>query len=336
MEIYAVSGKGGVGKTTVSASLALDFANNGKKTLLIDCDKKGKAITRTFSPEGKISIPTEYGAYFPIGNGKLVGGAIRDYSFESLPRASSTEAESSNLPREAQFRKYLAQFQGEYGIGAYQDMMSTFFGVNSNPDQSLEFVMLSQLILGAKSQGIEKIVLDLEPTKGTARLLNNVKNAAQTLRNMSEYGFVTLKMISAKFPDVTRFLESEYIQNAELYGNRMMEVARRIAGARCVLVCGPEAAKVDEMFEDTEQTILSFKGKIGGYVVNDIRPYSGAEEESQKRQIERVEREGVSKVIPVIMVNHNPEICMDNTKDSERRKVLSGIGRDLTLKLAAT
>lgn len=36
--ISVISGKGGVGKTTLSAGIAQAFANMGRKTLLIDCD----------------------------------------------------------------------------------------------------------------------------------------------------------------------------------------------------------------------------------------------------------------------------------------------------------
>ena len=35
--VIAVTGRGGTGKTTVSANVAYALANRGKKTLLIDC-----------------------------------------------------------------------------------------------------------------------------------------------------------------------------------------------------------------------------------------------------------------------------------------------------------
>lgn len=38
LKIITASGKGGVGKSTVCKSLALQFAHSGKNTLLIDCD----------------------------------------------------------------------------------------------------------------------------------------------------------------------------------------------------------------------------------------------------------------------------------------------------------
>ena len=329
MEVYAVSGKGGVGKTTVSGALSL-VNTKYEKTLWVDCDKQGKAITRTISPEGKIKIPEKYGEIFQTNTPNLFGGAILNYEFKSLSRADSKEAISSGINRDKQFKEYIKQFKGIYGIGAYNDMMSTFFGVNSNPDQALDFAILSDIILNAKNTGIEKIFLDLEPTRGTSRLIKNSEQTARALKNMSKYGLPILTMIGFKYPDIQRFLKGDYIKNADINGKIMMETVQTILDSKFILVCGPEVSKVDEMLYDTQKVVKSFGGKIDSYVINDIRTHNTLKEiASQNRQIERVIEEGKKNHVPIIKIGHYPELCIDNTKDKSRIETLTKIGCSL-------
>jgi ATP-binding protein involved in chromosome partitioning len=68
--VAIASGKGGVGKSTVSANLAVALAKSGAKVGLLDCDIYGPSIPRLFgtinqkpsvSPEGKIQPLERYG-----------------------------------------------------------------------------------------------------------------------------------------------------------------------------------------------------------------------------------------------------------------------------------
>lgn len=67
--IVVASGKGGVGKSTVSANLAINLARNGFKTALVDADIFGPSIPRMFGIENAQPDVTHLGdkeVMFPI------------------------------------------------------------------------------------------------------------------------------------------------------------------------------------------------------------------------------------------------------------------------------
>jgi ATP-binding protein involved in chromosome partitioning len=60
-KLLVLSGKGGVGKSTIATHLALTLANKGKKVGLMDCDFHGPSIPKLLGIEGKKPIITDQG-----------------------------------------------------------------------------------------------------------------------------------------------------------------------------------------------------------------------------------------------------------------------------------
>lgn len=85
MKILFVSGKGGVGKSTVAATLALKAAREGKKTLLVELGSRsfyGLAFGRSFSPT---PAPWREGVDITLWDGN---SCLREYALHLLKSES--------------------------------------------------------------------------------------------------------------------------------------------------------------------------------------------------------------------------------------------------------
>ena len=65
-KIAIISGKGGVGKSTVTANLAMSFAMQGQKVGILDADIHGPCIPKMLGLKGQTLIGGPDGVLFPV------------------------------------------------------------------------------------------------------------------------------------------------------------------------------------------------------------------------------------------------------------------------------
>jgi len=301
MEITIFAGKGGVGKSTLAAAYALSKSKTGK-TLLVDYDG-GHSLARV------LAMNKEFAANKICGTDieNLLLALVECLQFTPISKAKENKIEDD---------EYLAQFVGDYGLIPFCDMVTTFFGVPTDIPTVSKFLALTVLCHDALDKRIRSLVLDIEPTAGLQRLLNNTEVIARSLCNLSEIGFWTLEVLGAKWPDIAVFLKSGYIHDVELYMDRAQEMVKLLKSARYILVSVPENSPVAQM-EDIEKLIMSFGAKIAGYVVNNIR-----QEAHEKVQIENVLAKAGDK--PVILIEHDEDLC--DSGQRARRDALLKVG----------
>lgn len=83
-KILVLSGKGGVGKSTVTSQLALALGHQGKRVGVLDCDLNGPSTPRMLGLSGKTLIFNPSGAVPPSGP---YGIKVASLSFLSDPKA---------------------------------------------------------------------------------------------------------------------------------------------------------------------------------------------------------------------------------------------------------
>lgn len=308
MKTTIFAGKGGVGKSTSSVACALSQAEK-EKVLLIDYDG-GHSLARVLAFEGR-EFKGNVINYTGIQN--LYLAVVDDFCFTDVVKMK--QLDNRNV------YDYLAQFKGDYGLLPFLDMITNFFGAPTDISSTSKFLSLIFLYHDAKAKGIERIVIDVEPTAGLQRLLNGTEAVTRSLRNLQGSGWMTIKTIGAKWPDIAAYMKSDYIKNAGFYTDRMIEVSDVIKCARYVIVTIPESSPVAQM-GDVKKLITSFGGNVVGYVINNIRHESHEHEQIKKVLTSAGE-------ILVAHVEHDIRLCDSNP--SLRRKTLKEVGRMISL-----
>jgi len=163
-KFYLVGGKGGVGKTSLSASLAVKFANSGHPTLLVSTDP-------AHSLSDSLAVDVTGGQ--PV----LVEGTDSPlYAIELDPDEAREEfkqfAEANNTAEGIQ------DFLGSVGLGGiYESLVELKLGelLDTPPPGLDEAVAISKVVQITKDEKFSKftrVVFDTAPTGHTLRLLS--------------------------------------------------------------------------------------------------------------------------------------------------------------------
>ena len=211
---------------------------------------------------------------------------------------------------------YLAQFPGNYGILAFHDMITEFFGAVTDINSVSYFATLTTLFEEAEKMKKEHIVLDVEPTAGLERLLGSTKAISRSFQLLRDLGTMKKMVLGQAWPDIRAFLDGSYVQNAGTYAPKLEITAQTIRDAKYRLVCVPEQGPVEQMGE-VKQLVESYGGRVHGYIVNNVR-----EDSDEQRYINEVV--DASGALPVTVVDHDPRLHGDDI--DERREFLREMG----------
>jgi anion-transporting ArsA/GET3 family ATPase len=304
MKITIFAGKGGVGKSTAAAAYAVNKATH-RQVLAVDYDG-GHSLTRVLS----IDRANETNIILPTGINNLDMAVIDPLQFEPIREIKRKGREISD---------YLSQFKGDYGLIPFCDMVTTFFGAPTDIISVSRYASLIDLYHKSKELGIDNLVIDVEPTAGLHRMLDSNDSIVRSLTNLKNPPLIARLSRAPMFlqwPDIGSYVHGDFVQNAKVYTQRLMETSENLKNAGFFVVCIPESSPVDEM-EDVREVIASFGGNVIGHIINNIRG-----ELHEKVQIKKVIKKAGN--LPVVKIDHDIRLCDSNSK--KRYEALENVG----------
>lgn len=160
---YMLGGKGGVGKTSCAASLAVKFANSGHPTLVVSTDP-AHSLSDSFAQDltGGTLVPVE-GPYSPL------------FALEINPEKAREEFRSAS---QSSGGSGVKEFMDGMGLGVIADQLGELkLGelLDTPPPGLDEAIAISKVIQFLESQEYNmftRIVFDTAPTGHTLRLLS--------------------------------------------------------------------------------------------------------------------------------------------------------------------
>jgi len=161
---FMVGGKGGVGKTSLSSSLAVKFATNGHKTLVVSTDP-AHSLSDSLAQNVRGGKPVEVSDT----DGML-------YASEIDPE--SAKAEFTAFAKQSDMSGGAKQFLGSVGLGGFADSIADLkLGelLDTPPPGLDEAIAIAKVIQFTKDEKFSKftrIVFDTAPTGHTLRLLS--------------------------------------------------------------------------------------------------------------------------------------------------------------------
>jgi len=270
-EYYLFAGKGGVGKTSVSAATALWFSKKGKKVLIISTDP---AHSLSDSFETKIG-----------GNVKKVEKNL--YAVEIDPKKAMDEYKEKLMPK-------IENMKILKGIG----MEDTFDYVGMTPGID-EMAAFDKFIQFMDSKEYDVIIFDTAPTGHTLRFLS--------LPDVLDSWVGKMIKIRAKFAGIANIFKKVLPfgnpdEGTDGLGTEQLDIMKeRIESARKVLtdpektrynmVMIPEAMSIYES-ERSMEALKEYKIPVHSVIVNQLIPYNSKCDfcqEKRKMQQKRLE-----------------------------------------------
>jgi len=246
------TGKGGVGKTTVSASTALNYARAGKKTILISTDP-------AHSTDDTLGIT--------LGSDKVIQVAPNFWAKNiNSEAAASRFAETLKLGMEKMFGNSLPGFDSEI----FSDM-ATFPGMD-------EYFALDEILKLVQSTDYDIVVFDTAPTGHTLKALN----APAAIRTF----ILRILRMRAKVESIKGIFKARDNTVPELIDN-LEQICEKVERLTYILR-NPEFVSVNLVsiptesgYQECHRTINfleRMKIPVNNIVVNNIMPNFGKEE----------------------------------------------------------
>ncbi|XP_027936552.1 ATPase ARSA1-like [Vigna unguiculata] len=223
---YMLGGKGGVGKTSCAASLAVKFANNGHPTLVVSTDP-AHSLSDSFAQDltGGALVPVE-GPDYPL------------FALEINPEKSREEFRNAAQKNGGTGVK---DFMDGMGLGMIADQLGELkLGelLDSPPPGLDEAIAISKVMQFLESQEYSmftRIVFDTAPTGHTLRLLS--------LPDFLDASIGKILKLRQKIASATSAIKSVFGQE-----NTQQNAADKLEKLR------ERMLKVRELFRDTDST----------------------------------------------------------------------------------
>lgn len=156
-EVLLFGGKGGVGKTSMSSSLAVQFANEGQRVLVISTDP-AHSLGDAFG----VPLSEEATQLDTMGTGELF--AMEVDTAAAMQRFQTTVREA--LQRRESSDGIVGQVLKQLPMNDFVDLFDTL------PPGSDEIVSLAGILNTVKDDKFDKIIIDTAPTGHALRLLS--------------------------------------------------------------------------------------------------------------------------------------------------------------------
>lgn len=223
---YLLGGKGGVGKTSCAASLAIKFANSGHPTLVVSTDP-AHSLSDSFAQDltGGTLVPVE-GPESPL------------YALEINPEKAREEFRSANQKSGGSGVKDLMD---SVGLGMLADQIGELkLGelLDTPPpglDEAIAIAKVMQFLDSQEYNAFTRIVFDTAPTGHTLRLLS--------LPDFLDASIGKILKLREKIASAASAIKSVFGKEEEKQGatSKLEELRKRMI-------------KVRELFRDTELT----------------------------------------------------------------------------------